>query len=155
MTPSDVWHASFRCVTWLIQMCDRTHSDVWQDSFRCVTWLIQMSDRTHSDVWQDSFRCVTGLIQIRETTRSYVWQDILVCVTCRIDIRDISIRDIPHSYVCLIHMSVSFRCVAQPIHSYKTRPFHLHKCALLIFYETFLSRHIWTNDLTCHEPPYK
>ena len=36
---SYAWHASFICVTWLIQMCDVSLSYAWHDSFICVTWL--------------------------------------------------------------------------------------------------------------------
>jgi len=54
-----VWHDSFTCVTWLLQMCDVTHSYAWCDVF-------------HSYVWQDSwmydvyisFICVTGLMNL-------------------------------------------------------------------------------------------
>jgi len=84
MDYSDVWHDSFRCVTWLIRMCDVTYLVVAHDSFRCVrydlircvTWPIQWSDRTYLDVWQDSFilltsaslRCVTWPILMCEVS---------------------------------------------------------------------------------------
>ena len=60
MTHWCVWHDSFMCVTWLIDVCDTTHSCVWHDSFVahafiCVTWLIHTCDMTHSYVWHDSF----------------------------------------------------------------------------------------------------
>jgi len=42
---SCVWHYSFKCVTWLINM--------WHGSFICVTW--------RSNVWHDSITCVTWL----------------------------------------------------------------------------------------------
>jgi len=64
MTRSYVWHDSFVCVTWLIQMCDMTHSYVWYDSFICVPRLIHMCDTTHSYMWHDSFIC--------EMTHSYM-----------------------------------------------------------------------------------
>ena len=83
MTHSDVSHDSFRCVTWLVHMCDMTHSwlvhmcdmthsDVSHDSIACVTWLIQMCDMTHSDVWHDSFICVTWRIHPCDMTHIYV-----------------------------------------------------------------------------------
>ena len=76
---SYMWH-EFKCVTWLIPMCDmtrsyvwhRTHSYVWRDSFICVTWLIHMCDMTHSYVSHDSFICVTWLIHMCDMTHSYV-----------------------------------------------------------------------------------
>jgi len=33
---ANVWHDSFKCVTWLIQICGMTHSNVWHDSFKCA-----------------------------------------------------------------------------------------------------------------------
>jgi len=48
-------HDSFKCVTWLIQMCDMIHSYVWHHSLISVTWLIHMCAMTHSHVWRDSF----------------------------------------------------------------------------------------------------
>jgi len=62
MTYSHVWHDSFICVTWLLQMCDATPSYEWHDSFICVTWLLHMCDATRSYVWHDSFICVTWLL---------------------------------------------------------------------------------------------
>jgi len=41
-TSSQMWHDSFICVTWLLQICDMTPSYVWHDSFICVTWLLHM-----------------------------------------------------------------------------------------------------------------
>jgi len=49
-THSNMWHDSFICVTWLIQMCDMTHPyvqrnlfiRVWHDSWN-ATWLIPTS----------------------------------------------------------------------------------------------------------------
>ena len=65
-------HDSFKCVTRLIHMCDRTHSYVWQDSCICVTGCIHMCDRTHSYVWQNSFTCVPRLIHMCDKTLSCV-----------------------------------------------------------------------------------
>ena len=76
-TLSDMWHDSFRCVTWPIRMCDMTYSDVWHDSFRYVAWLIQMCDVTHSKDWQDPFRCLTWLVAKRDITRWNMQWDLL------------------------------------------------------------------------------
>jgi len=82
---------SFKCVTWLIHMCDVTrtyvsvsHPYVSRDSFICVTWLVHMChtrvslchrstyhvqllscDMTHSYVWNESCACVTWHVVAR------------------------------------------------------------------------------------------
>jgi len=111
MTHSDVWHDSFTCVTWLIQMCDITHfkcvtwliSSVWHDSFRCVTRLIYMRDMTHSDVWRDSFHIcdmthsyVWRVSFKHDTTHSHEWHDTFICVTCRIRICVMTYSNVRH-----------------------------------------------------------
>jgi len=77
---------SLRCATWLFHTCDKTRLYVWHDSFMCVTWLmnmgcIQADHVTHSYVWHDSFICVTWLFYMRDMTRSYVWHDSFMRVT--------------------------------------------------------------------------
>ena len=49
MTHWFVWHDSFMCVTWFINVCDMTHWRVWHDSLICVTWswVIGISNMTH------------------------------------------------------------------------------------------------------------
>ena len=85
---SDItWHysrwlgASFKCVTWVIHMCDMTHSYVWHDSFIRVTWRIQVCDTTRSYEWLDSSTCLTWLIHMRDTTHSHVRHDSYICMT--------------------------------------------------------------------------
>ena len=80
MTHLYVWHDSFMCVTWLIDICDMTHSYVWHDSFICVTWLTHMCDMTHSYVWHVAFLC--------DMAYSYVWHDSFICVTWLIHMCD-------------------------------------------------------------------
>ena len=60
MTHSYVWHDSFNhatwiCVTRLIQSCDMNHSYVRHDAFICAPWHIHMCAMTHSYVRHDSF----------------------------------------------------------------------------------------------------
>jgi len=75
-----VWHDSFRCVMWLLQMCD-----VWPDVFICVTWLVwlkgfmRMCDVTHSDVWCGFWRCA-----MCDVMYWYVWHDLFARVACLI-----------------------------------------------------------------------
>jgi len=73
-----VWHDSWMCVAWLMNMCDMTHEFfhlthfesthiksqgcAWHDSWMCVTWRMGMCDMTHGCVWDDSCICVTWLI---------------------------------------------------------------------------------------------
>jgi len=79
-THSNVWHDSFICVTWLIQMCDMTHSYVWHDPFICMTRLTQMCDTTHSQsyVWQSA---TLGVTHIHICVTLYVWHTSTLCVT--------------------------------------------------------------------------
>jgi len=88
MTPSSVWHDSFKCVIWLLQVCDMTRSSVWHDMFKCVTWLVQVCDITRSSVWHDSFKFVTWLVQVCDMTCSSVWRDFSTCATWLIHTRD-------------------------------------------------------------------
>jgi len=105
MTYSYVWHASFICVTWLIQMCDMTHSyprqgycvrcllrrsrcdiglihsHLWHDSFTYVAWLIHICDMTHSHMWHDLFIYATWLIHMCHMTHSHMWHDWFIYVT--------------------------------------------------------------------------
>ena len=136
-----VWHDSFICVTWLIDMCGMTVLYVWHDeSFICVTWLIslviRMRDMTHLYVWHDSFIYATRLIHMFCMTRSYVWHDSFICVTWLIHTCDmthpyvwhdpficatwlIHTCDMPHSYVwhaSFICVTCSFICVTRLIH---------------------------------------
>jgi len=69
-----VWHDSWMCVTWLMNVCDMTHECVWHDSWMCVTWLMNVCDMSHECVWRDSLTCVTWLALsfIRDVTR-YVY----------------------------------------------------------------------------------
>jgi len=91
MTRSCVWHDSFACVTWLVDMCDITHCWCmrryhstylqWHDSILCVTCIIRMCDMTRLHVWHDSFTCVTWLIYMCDMTHLHVWHDSFTCVT--------------------------------------------------------------------------
>ena len=85
-----LWHDSFRCVTWLIRICETTRLDVGRDSCGCMTWLIGMCDMTHWDVWHDSFTCVTWLIRMCDMTHSHVWHDSFTCVTWLIHMCDMT-----------------------------------------------------------------
>ena len=99
MTHSYVWHDSFICVTWCIDMCDvngsytwwnMTHSYVWHDLFIRVTWLIHMCDMTRSYVWHVSFTCVTWRIHMCDVactreSHAYMWHDSSTC-------RDVTVR---------------------------------------------------------------
>jgi len=86
----------YRCVTWLIHVCDMTNSHVWHDSFTYVSWLVlvqgraqttkyppkkpsHMCEMTHSYVWHESFTCVTWLIHTCDMTHSNVCRDSFLC----------------------------------------------------------------------------
>jgi len=54
-------HIYMTCVARHISLCDMTHSDVWHDSFRCVTWLIPICDKVLPSItagWVRKFVCV-------------------------------------------------------------------------------------------------
>ena len=118
-----VWRDSFRCVTWLIQICDMTQLDVWHDSIRWAS-LVYVCDVTHVCVGHDSepklllhhnslivtydsFMCVTWLIPLGDMTYSYVWYDLFIRMIWRI-----SEFGVNHSYVCCD----PFMCVTWLIH---------------------------------------
>ena len=86
MTHLDVWHDSFRCVTWLIHMCDLTHSCVRHDSVVCVTWLTVTAESVVGRHCLDMTRlCVCVCVWCEcGITRSCVWHDssMCVCVWC-------------------------------------------------------------------------
>ena len=91
MTPSYVWHDSFMCVTWLINLCDMTHSCVWHDSFTHA-WKSHKSNNASvqccfaSRDWVMSHKCMSHVTHMHETWMShrdlcdmtqchaYVWQ---------------------------------------------------------------------------------
>jgi len=120
-----VWHASLRCVTWLIWAACRhstpraprgccdwdavTHFDVELDSYIHVTWPILTCDLTHLYVWyarRDSFLCLTWLIcaayghsALRAPWDCWIW----VAVT-----QDVTHFYVWHFYLCdMTHL----RCV--------------------------------------------
>jgi len=71
---------SFRCVTWLIRMCDMTHSCVCYDSWIFVTWLIHKGQwLIHK--WHDPCICVTWLMHMCNMTPSYVSHDSFMFMT--------------------------------------------------------------------------
>jgi len=64
-----LWHDASEDGKACVHICDTTHSYVWHDPFKCVTWLIYMCDVTY--VWHDSltyvwltYICVTWLIHM-------------------------------------------------------------------------------------------
>jgi len=106
-----MWHDSFTCVTWFIQigsislwlftcvtwlihvcdithMCDMTHPD-WVD----IIMNIRKRDVTHSSVWHDSCICVAWLMYTCDLTHSYAWHDPLTCVAWPIHTRDMTHSD--------------------------------------------------------------
>jgi len=103
-----IWIDDYMCVTWLIRTCDMTHSDIWHASFICMTclrtqrrltWPIHMCDMPHSYVWHASFICVTCLIHMCDMPQSYVWHasgrngvshSPFICVTCLIHMCDMT-----------------------------------------------------------------
>jgi len=76
-------------VTWLIQICSRTHLSVCRgkalngtrrisvrhDAFGLMPWLICTYDVTHSCVWRDSFVCVAWLFCMDFMTHLCMWSD--------------------------------------------------------------------------------
>ena len=76
-------------VTWLIQICSRTHSIVCRqkslngtrrismrhDAFVLMPWLICTYDVTRSCVWHDLFVCVSRLFWMSFMTHLCVWSD--------------------------------------------------------------------------------
>jgi len=103
-TPVQVRYDSWKCVTWLVDMCDMTQSYVWHDTFThpyavscldtpvqvrydswmCVTWLNHMCDMTHLLIhmrfsWS-RHACIgaTWLVHMYDMTRSYVLYPIYV-----------------------------------------------------------------------------
>jgi len=133
MTHSYVSQTSFKCVTWLMHMCDVTHSYVQRDSFTCVTrliecahlkrkkteciyvwWLVHMCDMTHPHVWHDSFTRVTWLIECTpcwEHTRKQLMHTchVFICVTWLIHMCDMS-----HSHVWHDPLTPSTACYLLP-----------------------------------------
>jgi len=126
MPPSDVWHASFTCVTWhalftcvtwLIHMRDIARWYGAHGSFRCVmysdVWCIPMCDVfrcvMYSDVWCipmcDVLRCVTRPVHMRDMS---VTRPVHMRVMSRIRIRDTTHSHAWHDlFICvtwLIHM---------------------------------------------------
>jgi len=77
--PLGVWHV-FMCVTHLIHL--------WHDSFMCVTWFIQMRDMTNSWLTREKFQGGYSRDCVRDMTHSYVWHDPFTCVTWLIHICD-------------------------------------------------------------------
>jgi len=82
-----VWNDSFRCVTRLVQTCDKTHS------FTCVAWFALMCDKTHSNVSNKLLRWKTyrieieaRLIQMCDMTHLKMWHDSFWCATSLIEI---------------------------------------------------------------------
>jgi len=167
MTHSYVWHDSFKCVTWLIHMCDMTHSYVWHDRFTCdmthlyvtaltwdsyVTWLIYVwpdsfanSDSIHDrfHMWHDSFihSYVTWLIHtfICDMTHSYIhmWHDSIIHSYVTWLIHTF-ICDMTHSYIHMWHDSF--------IHSYVTWLIHTFICDMTHSYI-----HIWYDSIVCFD----
>jgi len=76
-----VWHDSFKCVTWLIHMCDMDYPYVWRDSSIYMTWLIHICDMSHPYVWHDSSIFAKWLIHTFNMNDLYVWRDSSMCVT--------------------------------------------------------------------------
>ena len=129
--PSYVWHDSFICVTWLIQMCDMTHSYVWRDSLIRVTWLPWYV------TW--SLICVTCHIPTCDMTHWYVWHVSFIRVTLRMtwliynvwhDSSNLHRLNQPLSHISMNHVSVTqvptfmpnvwhgkFMCVTWLIHN--------------------------------------
>ena len=154
----------FRCVTWLMHLCDMKNSRTWckvfkylktficvacvrHDSFIPETWLIHVCDMTHWYVWHmkchtsvtwawhDSFICMT-----------WVRHDSFICVTWRIHMCDMT-----HSYVCHVSfMCVTYEaprvcafCVTWLIHMcHMSAPWLIHMCGMTHSY-------VWHDSFIC------
>jgi len=75
MSRSDVWHDSFRCVSWLIQICVMTHSCTWLCPFESVmiqvtqliVWHIAPYCNTLRHTWTycDTLKSTANTLQLR------------------------------------------------------------------------------------------
>jgi len=72
-----LWHYSFSCVRWLIQMCCMTHSHVRHDSFICVTWLfywpIQVNEWVMSHIKESCHIWMSRVTNMNESCRTCEW----------------------------------------------------------------------------------
>jgi len=108
VTRACMWHDSFKCVPWLIQMCGMTDSYVCHNAFTsvcsegdtlccashvnastiwcvCVIRLVHVCDVTRSYVCRDSFMCVIWLVHVCDVNDSYVWRDAFTRASSKCD----------------------------------------------------------------------
>jgi len=163
---SELWHAPwFKCVPWLIHVCDMSNSYMWHDSPSvCMTWRIA------SSVCHDSYTSVTCLLHTCDMTRHlYVWHDSSsLCVTWLV----ISMCDMTHCYVCVervltrtasipragtcsTHTYASFHTCVTHISTSHTHTCHADMSAGVTrmneschTYEWVMS-HVWMSYVTC------
>jgi len=118
----------FICVTWLIDVCDKTPWYVWHDSSICVTWLIHMWDWIHSCVtWIHAFLCFVPPQVDKQSVHqtyapgmhthmheSYLTQTAFMFLICIAPTRYVLLQlDMHHGYA---HINESFICVTWLIH---------------------------------------
>jgi len=127
---SHVWHDSFRCVTWLIQMCDMTHLYVWRDSS-----IAQVEVSSHTCEWVMSHIWMSHVTHMNESCHTSEW------VMSHIWMSHVThLNESCHTYEWVMS------------HIWMSRVIHLnescHRCEWVMSHLRMITFHVWTHHVT-------